>query len=538
MIIPVRVGHGKRTAVLPSRGRFRIMAPMRKSGMNSPLAILSLILLLVLLSLLACKGGKAVSSATATLAPPVTQTPEPQVNLCDPVSQAPALQEAADIDLQTLEYAACHRLMVQVTPGPAPQIAVVQDTLYRNRSGSDLDALVFRLLANTPGAEPNVTLRKVSIGQLEVAHQNEAEGTALSISLPSPLAQGSSVAVHLEYDVKVPVNQARGYGTFNYQDGMMLLSGFYAMPAVLENGRWNVAIGPDYGDATYSEVGLFSVDITAPTTYTVVTSGCGTGRIANGDSTTTWRYVSGPMRDFMVVLSDRLEPISTTVGHVTVNSYYLPGDKIAAEAVLQEARNALRAYQQAFGVYPYSEFDAVEAPVPGGMEYPGLVLLGRDAYGESNEYLEFVVAHEVAHQWWYGLVGNDQVNVPWLDESLANFSVLYYYEHSYGRERAELAFKTYVTDSYTRALELGRDAAVNQPVNAFGPQDYGPIVYGKGALFFYHVREQLGSEAMLDALRAYLQRYRFKLVTGDDLLAVLGGTSGENLSQLYEKWIL
>jgi aminopeptidase N len=280
------------------------------------------------------------------------------------------------------------------------------------------------------------------------------------------------------------------------------------------------------------------VDITAPATCTLVTSGSATERIDNRDATATWRFASGPVRDFMVVLSDRLELVSTAVGHVTVNSYYLPEDKSSAEAVLEQARNALRAYQQAFGVYPYAELDAVEAPVPGGMEYPGLVLLGSDAYGQSSEYLEFLVAHEVAHQWWYGLVGNDQVSAPWLDESLANFSILYYYEHSYGQERAELAFKTYVADSYTRALELGRDAAVNQPVSAFAPQDYGPIVYGKGALFFYHVREQLGSDVMMEALRSYVQRYRFRLVTADDLLAVLGGTSGENLSQLYDRWIL
>jgi aminopeptidase N len=149
-----------------------------------------------------------------------------------------------------------------------------------------------------------------------------------------------------------------------------------------------------------------------------------------------------------------------------------------------------------------------------------------------------VAAHEVAHQWWYSLVGSDQVNEPWLDESLTNFSTVYYYENTYDRGRADLVFKNYVQSRYQVARDQNRDAAVNQPVAAFSPEDYGYIVYGKGAMFFHRLRERLGDEAMLVFLRAYLQDRKYKLSTSGDLLRLAEDTGGQDAADLYQDWIL
>jgi len=249
--------------------------------------------------------------------------------------------------------------------------------------------------------------------------------------------------------------------------------------------------------------------------------------------------VSGPMRDMIVVVSDRLASSSTAVGFTRVNSYYLPEHRETGEAVLSYARDGLRAYQQSFGSYPFAELDVVEAPISaGGMEYPGLVMVAESQYQAGGDYLEFVAVHEVAHQWWYSLVGNDQVNEPWLDESLANFSVVYYYEYVYDRTRAELVFENYVRSRYQKALDLGHDNVVSQPVAAFSPEDYGYIVYGKGAVFFYELRQKLGDERMLAFLRAYLKDREYKLSTPDDLLRVAQESTGEDLASFYEQWIL
>jgi aminopeptidase N len=222
-----------------------------------------------------------------------------------------------------------------------------------------------------------------------------------------------------------------------------------------------------------------------------------------------------------------------------VNSYYLAEHKEWGEGVLNYARDSLRAYQQSFAPYPFAEFDVVEAPIfGGGMEYPGLIMLDQLHYEHGGEYLEFLTAHEVAHQWWYSVVGNDQVNLPWLDESLSNFSIVYYYEHTYDRGRADLAFDSFVARRYENLTPEGQNVAVQQPVDAFDPDEYGAIVYGKGAVFFYQLRQALGDDVFLAVLRQYYQDRQYKLATGDDLLRVAEQISGQELDDMYEQWIL
>ena len=125
-----------------------------------------------------------------------------------------------------------------------------------------------------------------------------------------------------------------------------------------------------------------------------------------------------------------------------------------------------------------------------------------------------------------------------LDESLANFSTVYYYEHAYSRSRADLAFESFVERRYRQMKDAGRDGVVYQPVEAFSPQDYGPIVYGKGAVFFYQLRESLGDAVLLDVLQAYFQDRKYKLATPDDFLRVTEEVSGLELDGFYEEWIL
>ncbi len=421
-----------------------------------------------------------------------------------------------------------------------PHLSVSQDTRYTNRSHVPLDAIYFRLFPNKPSYGSALTFSKVMVEGKEVVVDHQAEKTAVGLALPRPLSPGQSTDVYMEYEVTVPRENTHGYGTFNYQDGILLLSNFYAMAAVYEEpDGWNLSLVPDYGDPVYAETSLFTVELTMAQGMVVVTSGSTTARHDNEDGTTTWTCMSGPMRDFMVVVSDRFTSSSVAVGFIRVNSYYLPEHKEAGQAILNYARNGLRAYQQDFGLYPFAEFDVVEAPISaGGMEYPGLVMVGERYYAQPGEYFEFVAAHEVAHQWWYSLVGNDQVNVPWLDESLANFSTVYYYENAYDRARADLVYQNYIEGRYLRAKEEGQDDIVYQPVAAFSPESYGAIVYGKGAAFFGELREKLGEDVFLNFLRAYFQDRKYKLATPDDLLRVAEQVSGQELDEFYETWML
>jgi len=471
--------------------------------------------------------------------PTPTATPAPPPAWQDPNTYREAMLSTAANDVTRIEAPTFYHIDAHVDiADQSSRVYAIQDTHYTNNTNLSLDVIYFRLFPNKPSYGSALTFEEVTIEEGEVGLDYQVEGTAVAVVLPGPLPPGQSVDVHMMYDVTVPVSNTRGHGTFNYQDGVLLLSNFFPMVAVHEEAGWNLSLAPDYGDPVYAESAFFTVEITVPREASVVTSGSTTAKRDNGGMT-TWTCLSGPMRDFMVVISERFESSSLPVGHIRLNSYYLPEHKRGGEEVLAYARDCLRAYQQSFGPYPFAEFDVVEAPIfAGGMEYPGLVMVGEQYYEHGGEWFEFIAAHEVAHQWWYSVVGSDQVNVPWLDESLTNFSVVYYYEYTYERARADLAFQTFVARSYQRFRAEGRDAVVYQPVEAFYPDEYGPIVYGKGAMFFYELREELGDALFLDVLRVYYQDRKYKLATPDDLLRVAEEVSGQELDDLYTEWIL
>jgi aminopeptidase N len=171
------------------------------------------------------------------------------------------------------------------------------------------------------------------------------------------------------------------------------------------------------------------------------------------------------------------------------------------------------------------------------MEYPGLNLIGVDLYRELRAQLEDRVCHEIAHQWWYAQVGNDQINTPWLDEGLAEYSMATYYRQVYGEARANTLINQRWLVPYQLVVENDFDAAVNQPAAAFG-EEYEVIVYAKAALFFNALRQELGDETYRAVLREYVEQYRWRVATPDDFLSVAESVAGRDLDGLYSQWIL
>ncbi len=164
------------------------------------------------------------------------------------------------------------------------------------------------------------------------------------------------------------------------------------------------------------------------------------------------------------------------------------------------------------------------------------ILLYRDT--QQRPFFEFAVAHEVAHQWWYSQVGDDQVNTPWMDESLAQYSTLIYEEDTYGEGAAQTILKNVFQMPYDRAKQQNQDEAVGLPVSAYSEEQYVEIVYGKGPLFFDAVRKQIGDDKFFKAMQAYYQRYKYQVATPDDLRQTIDQASGENIDPLYNQWIL
>jgi hypothetical protein len=411
--------------------------------------------------------------------------------------------------------------------------------IYTNNEDVELEEIYFRLFPNTPGYGGKMEIKKAMVNDEEPQVAYELGGSAMKVILAEPLAPGEELEIEIDFSVEVPSTTEHGYGLFCYAEEVMAIPNFYPLIPVYDEEGWNVELAPEYGDAVYSDTSLYFVKLTVPCDMVVATSGRIVERADNPDGTATLTYVSGPMRDFNVVMSYEYEVISTTVNGTIVNSYYLPEDEAGGERVLRYASDSLRIYNELFGRYPFSELDVVETPTKaGGIEYPGLIVVADRFYERERGFFELVAAHEVAHQWWYSLVGSDQVDEPWLDEALTNYSTVFYYESVYGKEEGESFIKNYFEEAYRKVVEEGRDMAVAQPVAAFSREDYGPIVYGKGPLFFHSLRGEVGDKVYLAIMQEYLRRHKYGIATPESFLEVAEEVSKRELDSLYEEWLL
>jgi aminopeptidase N len=192
-------------------------------------------------------------------------------------------------------------------------------------------------------------------------------------------------------------------------------------------------------------------------------------------------------------------------------------------------------FEQTFGPYPFAEFDVVEtANIAGGIEYPGLITMPIQNYGQIGGFFQWATVHEVAHQWWYSLVGNDQQDEPWLDEALTQYSTALYYEF---RADWPVAVDEMFVSTYDAIRDTELDDLIDRPVAAYSEANYGPVVYYKGPLFFDALRQELGDETFFALLQDYFTTYRYRESSQAELRDLIDQAAGMDMSPLYQQWL-
>ena len=448
----------------------------------------------------------------------------------------PGLTEAGPLS----EY----RLTLALRPADQRVVGRQQVTIP-NRTGVELNEVVFRLYPNLPQYAGQMSVGPVWVDGQRGTSETRADGTSLVVPLPRPLRPESSTTISMTFDIRIP-EPDRDYVLFGYSQGIWSLPDAYPLLAVHEGSlggadagaTWLEDLAPPHGDAVVADAAIYEITLTLPPTLTLAASGTVVTTTETARGQRVYQIEGGPFREFTWLASADFSVSTATAHGVTVRSYFLPGDGAAGQAALNTAAASLRVYADAFGPYPFPEMVVVEAPLSYyGMEYPGLNLIGTALYRELREQMEIRVAHEIAHQWWYCQVGSDQINVPWLDEGLAEYSTATYYAQVYGRARENALVNQRWLVAYQAAIENGLDAVVNQPAAAFG-SEYEVIVYAKAALFFDALRREVGDETYLAILRHYLEQFRWKIASPDGFLRIAESVSGRDLDTLYNRWIL
>jgi aminopeptidase N len=257
--------------------------------------------------------------------------------------------------------------------------------------------------------------------------------------------------------------------------------------------------------------------------------------VTNGEGTSTYKICQDAVRDFAVVLSDKFVKKTQAAGDVTINYYYFADlePEVSVAAVL----SALQFMQEKVGKYPYSQLSVVETDFCyGGMEYPNLVMVSSG----SQDYTT-AAAHEVIHQWFYGVVGNDQIEHAWMDEGLTEFLTLAYLDYSLTtpladsikeRNRAYLSFVD-VLKNYFKELNTSY-----RPTYGYkSEQEYQYITYLKGSLMFNKAYEIMGKDRFYKALTHYFNNNAGKIAAPADLINSFTKANNSDMSEFFKAFI-
>jgi len=457
--------------------------------------------------------------------------------------QGSALKSDAQNDLITSESNACYDLQLHLDPQNSSYSGAM-DLAYLNESAVEISDLVFRLYPNTIyNYAGSLTVNSVDISGKPI--QTElllSDQSALRVPLPVTLKPGESIQVRLEFQAIIPDNSST-YGIFNHdvKNNVITLADWYPVLAARDSDGWIITEIQPQGDAVTSETALYHVSIQVPDNWKVASTGSEIPQ-STEISDHTIEVVSGPVREFMIVASPNFEisDIQTATG--MVHQWSLPGYENEQIDSVQVVERSMELFSEQFGEYPFKDLDVVTVDLnhASGVEYPGLVLIEHDLYDPKADanLLATVLSHEVAHQWWYSLVGNDVQRNPWQDEALATYSALLYFdEYNLAYMNGTIQYFQGTVQEFEKTPG-GNLFHISDPLSAYHdePRAYSTVVYRKGALFLWELRNRIGSPAFDMALKDYFQQNEFQLVQPDVLLAGFEVQCNCDLKGFYQDW--
>ncbi len=420
---------------------------------------------------------------------------------------------------------------------------------WRNDEATAIPDLCLQLLANgAPFHGAALTLSDLRVADQVVTGEPLADGAYLRVPLSAPLVPGASVRLSCAFTT-TPSTSGGLYGLLSRTPEAWCLYAWHPEVALRRAGAWAVDAVQEHTDPTRTATAHELLTIDVPADLPVVAGGVITHQQTT-DGRTTLTIAAPFSRNQVLVLGRGLTAQTTVIDGITVRSWHRAGLELAGRRTLEACASSVALYSARFGAYPFTELDAVAAPLGkdvGGMESTGLVIMDEKAY-EAARWLDdsagpsalpiFMLmvsaAHETAHQWWYSVVGNDPYLDPWLDESLTNWTCNFWMEQRGGPGAGNLAFGMCLTEAGMGKREAPLTGAIPDYPSF---EAYGAVVYGRGALFYQWLRRRLGDERFFAFLHAWYAEHRWQMVTPADWHATLMRFATPEILADAEPWL-
>ncbi|NGP57740.1 M1 family metallopeptidase [Paenibacillus thiaminolyticus] len=425
-----------------------------------------------------------------------------------------------------------------------------QKVTYRNTSSDELHDVVFRLFADAnrsketqpsmfernneqiakdnPDKKPEdflggidmISVKDASTGQtLDFKNENQA----LTVPLAKALKEGEAVTLELEFKTKIPFGMQR---LSYYKD---IVNGAHWFPVMsVYDGKTHTWAKKPYSktfESDYYDVADYRVSLNVPDKLQVAMPGQLSEAAAEPGRKTVTAQADNT-RELVFFASPKYHKASKTVNGLTVEYYYYNDDNDPKKTdiinqYIDQAFKAITFFSEKFGPYDYPEFRIVESHVEGvAVEFSRLIQMGLvSAQDDPASKTAFV--HEIAHQWFHSIIGNDSEHESFLDEGFADFAMAYFYE--------EQGNKMSGFDG-VRMDEFPLEETINSTNDNVGDSP-DAVFYKKGRLAIYELYRTVG-QAKFDAfMKAYYDRYAYQNATVEGLLQTVEDQFGTEIRQ-------
>ena len=415
------------------------------------------------------------------------------------------------------------------------------------------------------------------------------------VTLPKPLLPKGTITIETPFFVKLPKIISRlGHTGKHYE-----ITQWYPKPAVYDKDGWHPMPYTNMGEF-YSEFGSFDVKITLPKDYRIMA----TGDLVNGEKELEWLDSLASIGDSLNKLEDKefnkaiktLEKDSKTKlknktaietgpslktvhfrqnnvhdfawfadphwivergnlwlensnRDVTLWSMYLPKNAKMWRSSIEYLHDSGYWFSRFFGDYPYNHITAVDGDMSagGGMEYPNITVISRD---RSKDLLEYVIMHEVGHNWLYGILGSNERDYAWIDEGLNEYTNIRYWEKKYGDRNNQFIIQDFVQNK----LGIGRNFDIHlyhylavagiakskdvQPLNIPSNENFNNSNYGQNytrtAVMMRFLQHYIGEEKIDQVNQDFYEIWKFRHPQPDDYLSLFSKHLNEDLEWFFD----
>jgi hypothetical protein len=378
----------------------------------------------------------------------------------------------------------------------------------------------------------------------------EEKATVLIVPLPKAVVQGESVTIEVEFDFRLPQKQGR-WGQWM---GVTTLSNWLPVLAVYDDCGWQPVPFIPWHQPWFNEAGIYSARVTLPCEQQL---GC-TAPVAavtqRADGFKQVDFVPCCARDFAFLCSARYQEFLGQAGPVQVRCVALPEHAYYAQEMVRAVCEAIPAYSQWFGPFPYPQFTIAESYFGwNGNECGGMVMIDERVFNMphfAGGFVEYLLSHEVCHQWWYNAVGTNGYCETWMDEALAVYFSHLLMDKKHGRDNALLSFpktlgwvpnihrETYRYYSMYGTMGRGEATATVQPMPKYGHVvNLFSMCYDRGGKIVGMIADRLGESAFLDFMHLIYVKYQFRILRVEDFRRELNAYTGQNWDEFFDHWL-